>query len=147
MAINFTLAEVTPHRLRYLCLDDGDATVTPSTGQIGNTGAGTPDLRADAAAIHDSPIHKLVSTAVTSQADARKLLAGEGLTTDADIDTPRAHLKLTPKNTQATQIPWAVDADLGVGGSAGYAVINVYGSTLAGALCFLDVEFEHTITR
>ena len=132
----FTLAETTPNRLRYLIEDDGTATGFPSSGTIANA-----TLQDDA--IDGSQMADLVATAVADQAAARKLLAGEGLTTQADIDTPRAHLKITARNNAAAQEPWAVDANV----AANLAVIDVYGSDTVNTYAYLDVEFEHTLTR
>jgi len=135
MAIALVLAESTPNRLRYIATDDAQETVTPSAAVISNA-----TLQADA--IPGTQMAALVATAVADQDAARALLAGEGLTAAANIDTARAHLKVTPRSTVATMIPWAVDADA-VGN---LPVVNVYGPNLVAA-AYIDIEFEHTYTR
>jgi hypothetical protein len=136
MAITFTLAESTPHRLRYLCTNAGD-TLFPSTGTLDNA-----TLQTDA--IDGTPMADIMATATADQAAARELLLGEGLTTQADINTPRCHCKLTPRNLVADQEPWAVDADA----AANHPVLVVYACDASGpTYAYLDIEFEHTITR
>ena len=134
--ILYTLVESTANRLRYQLVDDGSSGSFPSTATIDNA-----TLQADA--IDGTQMADLLATAVADQAAARTLLCGEGLTADADIDTARAHLKLTPKNIVSGQTPWAADADA----AANLAAIDVYGPDVAGAVAFLDVEFAHTLTR
>jgi hypothetical protein len=131
-----TLVESTENRLRYQLIDDGSSGSFPSTLTIDNA-----TLQADA--IGGSQLADLLATAVADQAAARQLLCGEGLTADSDIDTARAHLKLTPKNIVTTQTPWAADANV----AANLAVVDIYGPDAAGAIAFLDVEFAHTLTR
>jgi hypothetical protein len=140
MAISFTLVESTPNRLRYLCTNPGE-TVFPSTGQISND-----TLQADA--IDGTQMADLLATTTLTQAKARELLLGDGpasLVDADDIDTPRAHCKITARNLVTAQEPWAVDAD---SDGSDLPFIIVYGCDNTGpTYAYLDIEFAHTLTR
>jgi hypothetical protein len=150
MALLIQLAESTQHRLRYLLLDEGDATVAPSEATIENANVAPPlgggDLRYES---HDhTPIHELVSTPVADDAAAGELLEGLGLIADPNEVQPRAHIELTAKNNiGGVGAIWAARAVEGAGGSNGYAVINIEGPNVPGSLCYLDVIFEHSVSR
>jgi hypothetical protein len=146
MAIVVTLAESTQHRLRYLLADDGEEQAAPSLVTILNAAGATPDLRTDSH--DDTPIHLLVSTACADDAAAHALLEGYGIVAELNEVTPRAHIELTPKNNPTgVGACWGAAAAEGADASNGYAIINIEGPNVAGALCYLDVIFEHSQTR
>jgi hypothetical protein len=150
MALLIQLAEVTQHRLRYLLLDEGDATAAPSEATIENADVAPPpgggDLRYEA--MEHSPLDLLVSTPAADDAAAGALLEGLGLMDADELVTPRAHIELTPKNNiGGVGAIWAARAVEGAGGSNGYAVINIEGPNVAGSLCYLDVIFAHSANR
>ena len=150
MAITASLIERTPHKLRYLCVSDGAATASPDSAVIPNADGVTPDLRTDAAGFTGSALDVLVSTAVVTQADARELLDGVGLTSAGDLPTERAHLCVTPRNSIGDQ-HWGVDADEGANAgsapSAGFGVIVVSGPNVNLAAAIVELQFDHTIRR
>jgi hypothetical protein len=87
MAADADLIERTQHCLRYKVTDDGGDTAAPVTGFIAHD-----ELLA--AAVPNSPLHKLLQTPVTSQAEAAALLNGEGLIDDTDLVTPRGRISV-----------------------------------------------------
>jgi hypothetical protein len=132
MAVTFQLVERTPYTLRYLATSDGQG----GTGTIPHA-----TLSADAATAGE-PIRFLVDEAAGSQAVARQLFNGDGLTTggsDANLQTRlRGRLTVMARNTVGG---WAVDANA----SAGFAVIDVIGPI--NAVAYIELHARHSLER
>jgi hypothetical protein len=146
MAIAFSLVQRTQYRLTYLCAPNGGSTGATDSGTLPNTGTGTPDLGGDISTWLQYPFYNLLRTPVASQAAARTLF-GDSLTSVLSIATPRAKLSLRVRTAPAGTGDWGVDANLGGGGSAGFAVLDVVSPASALAACYLDIEFLHTLVR
>lgn len=152
MAMTFTLVERTPYRLRYLATTLG-AEDPFDTGVIPNAAGVTPDLRTDAGVWNGQPIDNLVSTPAANQAAARELLLGDTLTTNADIEVPRAHTHIIMRTIgdPGGEPTWAVDANEGAAAgsapSAGFAVLQVFGPSVADETAYIDIDYQHTFDR
>jgi hypothetical protein len=90
----------------------------------------------------------LVNTAVASQATARQLLNGDGLTTggvDANLTTRmRGRITIAPRSPASTDTStWAADANV-IGGRA---VINVFGPNVNLAACYIELHARHSEER
>lgn len=130
------LVEATPHRLRYLLTASGTGAVTT----LPNTGGVTPDLTTDCVKAV-SPLRELVTTAITSQAEARRLLMGEQSTSTPNIaHVHRAHCYITARTPKAS---WAVDVD--VIGTA--PVVKIDPPATGGATAYLDIYDAHTYSQ
>jgi hypothetical protein len=157
MSIAFSLVEATPYRLRYLATATAEGTGASTTGVITNRGTGSPDLRGDADTFNDGPMHKLVSRDGSTQAKARTLLNGDGLTANTDLVTQRAKLEVIPRNAliDASGVHWAVDAidgntgDAGAppAGSNGFPCVQVTAPNVSGAIAYVDIHFQHSYSR
>lgn len=151
--ITFALVDATPYRLRYLCTVVGGAqpVVLP------NAAGATPDLRTDADAATPgsarNPLLEVVSTPVTNQAEARRVMLGEqGL--PAASRKLRAYCRMQPRRAAGVAfVNWIVDANEGAAagdpGSAGFPVLVVDVSDVGqvGALAYLDIFAAHTHDR
>lgn len=158
MALTASLVERTPDVLRYLVTSDGQATASPDSVVIPNAAGATPDLRTDAggaAGWAGSALDDLVSTAAATQAAARTLLDGIGLTTagapgTTNLDTARGRLSVRARNSLGDQ-HWGVDANEGAAAgdapSAGFAVLVVTGPNIADAAAIVSLENVHSYAR
>jgi hypothetical protein len=153
MAITGVLVERTPHKVRYTCTSNGGATASPDSFVIPNADGVTPDLRTDAGGLlgfQGSALDLLVSTPVVTQADARELLNGIGLTAVGDLSTERGELSIAPLNSLGDQ-HWGIDANEGAAAgsapSAGFAVLVITGPNVNLASAIAELRFDHTYQR
>ncbi|KKM17856.1 hypothetical protein LCGC14_1671530 [marine sediment metagenome] len=164
-SVTATLVEATPYRLRYLLRSTGNGGVSVLTNQNSLPVAagviiGGVDLRVDSrsaagAGVNGLPLYENMLVAVANQAEARRMLMGEGGATPAIVATgAHAIAMITPKSSEVPDVggPWAVDANEGAAAgsapSAGFAVLVITPPAQeAGDLALLDIHFEHSVKR
>jgi len=159
MAIDFTLVDATPYRLRYLAVQDGVISSPPveadGLGTIGNSGAVSPDLQTDilsaaAGVAGGSPLQKLIDAgrngykhlaSVLSQAEARALLNSDDAAGAVLTNKNVGRAVVTMLKKQEISVLWA--ADVNVDGS-GNPVIEVRSDVGTPAAAYIDLHFRHT---
>jgi hypothetical protein len=114
--------------------------IIPSNGGV------VPDLQSDSLTPFQTQINGLVATPVSNQADARKLLNGEGLFSVAgDLAIPRGHIRVTPRTGAAA---WSADANWDGVGPPGNAQIEIaYGGGAVGDSCYIEFQYMQSIDR
>lgn len=163
-SVTATLVDATPYRLRYLL----ESTGQPGTSVLTNENAiPTPagllivgvDLRFNArdgipTAVPGMPLFELLGTAVANQAEARRLLLGEGGALPQIVNTGQhIHSDITQRAFDADNPgSWRVDADeganAGVAASAGFGVLLITPpAAVANLEAYLDVHLKHSIDR
>lgn len=148
MPISAVVTDVTPYRLQYLLVvtaGDVGSIVTQTLINPVPPGAG---LANDAQRYRIDPLFNLLSTPVSNQAAARRALFGDGDTSNlTGVEHPRCEVSCTPRNSQPVQSVWSVDADVGVGTSAGRIVLVVQTTNVVDIAGYLDIHYKHTRHR
>jgi hypothetical protein len=149
--VTFELVEATPYTLRYAMTDTGQPGTTPLLNAETAPPANYRDLRIDAltaagAGAGGLPLLELLRVGVANQGEARHLLMADAAigVTPGVANLHRAKAETMPLTIATNGAGWTVDADLGTGPSAGYAVLVVKPPGDGTGTAYLDLHLDHS---
>lgn len=136
MAITVAAATKTQNRLTFLCTHDGSAGDTATIAAATMIAAASPDMAAFLG----------ITWAGNNQANARKQLLGDNTATASTLwDEPHCRVFVRHRSGAFTGLT-AVDADVD-GVTPTQNELNITTSGGVAGTFYVDVEFQHSITR